>query len=165
MRPAQQKWQFACAPPTGSPTSSVLSIERPLLPCGGPFQAPGVPPSQFGHQGRTPLYAAAVNEHREVIQLLITAGPFGVELTSRPRVERGSRCRDLPLRDQESPGKGGLSERGHASPFPGDDRGHAFTLSGLLLEGDRCLRGGSRPRIFCSQSLAVLFRADGSGLS
>ena len=70
-------------------------MERPLVPCGGfvQAQAPGVPLSQLGHQGRTPLHIAARQGDGEVVQQLIAAGTLGVDLkTSRPKVEGGSHC-------------------------------------------------------------------------
>ena len=65
-------------------------------PVEAPVRAAGGPLSHLGHQGSTPLHIAAYRGHRDVVQLLISAGPLGVDLTSRPRVGRGSHCRDLP---------------------------------------------------------------------
>ena len=72
-------------------------MERPLVPCGGFVWAPGEPLPDLGHQGATPLLIAAFSEHREVVQQLINAGTSGGGglKTSPPKVERGSRCRDL----------------------------------------------------------------------
>ena len=70
-------------------------MERPWSTVEAPARAPGEPLSQLGHQGQTPLYVAARFGHWEVIQQLIAAGPLGVDLTSHPRVEKGSRCQSL----------------------------------------------------------------------
>ena len=90
-----------CAPP-----SQVL-FECNVLWSREPW-GPGEPLSQLGHQGFTPLYVAAEQGHREIVQLLISAGPLGGGLEDLPSEARtGIALSGPPLRDRESLGKGG----------------------------------------------------------
>ena len=100
VRLTKQKWQFACAPPLGPRPQLFFRRNVLWFPMGGLVRARGEPLSQLGRQGQTPLDAAALKGHPEVVQLLISAGPLGGGLEDLPSEGRRGRsrshCRDLP---------------------------------------------------------------------
>ena len=111
-RPTKQKSQFACAPPM-DPRPQVFLRCNVLVPCGGLIRAPGESLSQLGHQGTTAMHIAAQEGHQAVVQQLIAAGPWGVDLkTSRPKVARGARCRGLRRGTESFCGRGDFVKRG-----------------------------------------------------
>ena len=94
-RHAEQKQQFGFTPPLGPRPQVLFQGPWPLV--GANVQAPGEPLSQLGHQGCTPLYTAAHYGHREIIQQLIAAGPFGGELEDLPSEGRTGVTLSEPL--------------------------------------------------------------------